>query len=34
LFHFREVLQVPRCIELMQDFIRKNPSLWNEDIGT
>ena len=21
------------CYELMQDFIRKNPELWNEDIG-
>jgi creatinine deaminase len=29
-----EVLQEPRCIELMRDFINKNPSLWNEDIGT
>jgi cytosine deaminase len=29
-----EVLQVPRCIELMRDFIRAKPSLWNEDIGT
>jgi creatinine deaminase len=29
-----EVLQEPRCIELMRDFIHKNPSLWNEDIGT
>jgi cytosine deaminase len=29
-----EVLQEPRCIELMQNFIRANPSLWNEDIGT
>jgi cytosine deaminase len=29
-----EVLQEPRCIELMRDFIRANPSLWNEDIGT
>jgi cytosine deaminase len=28
-----EVLQDPRCIELMQAFIRANPSLWNEDIG-
>ena len=28
-----EVLQEPRCIELMQEFIRKNPELWNEDIG-
>ena len=22
-----------RCVELMQDFISKNPALWNEDIG-
>lgn len=29
-----EVLQDPRCIELMKAFILKNPSLWNEDIGT
>jgi cytosine deaminase len=29
-----EVLQEPRCIELMRNFIRENPSLWNEDIGT
>jgi cytosine deaminase len=29
-----EVLQEPRCIELMKNFIRANPSLWNEDIGT
>jgi len=29
-----EVLQDSRCIELMKDFILKNPSLWNEDIGT
>jgi cytosine/creatinine deaminase len=29
-----EVLQEPRCIELMRSFIRENPSLWNEDIGT
>ena len=28
-----EVLQDPRCIELMKEFIAKNPSLWNEDIG-
>src|SRR5256714_12625844 len=28
-----EVLQEPRCIELMREFIAKNPSLWNEDIG-
>jgi len=29
-----EVLQEPHCIELMRSFIRNNPSLWNEDIGT
>ena len=29
-----EVLQELRCIELMKNFILKNPSLWNEDIGT
>ena len=29
-----EVLQEARCIELMRNFIRANPSLWNEDIGT
>lgn len=28
-----EVLQDPACILLMQDFIKKNPELWNEDIG-
>ncbi len=28
-----EVLQDSRCIELMQQFIAKNPALWNEDIG-
>jgi len=28
-----EVLQEPRCIELMQRFIRDHPELWNEDIG-
>src|SRR5262245_13238301 len=28
-----EVLQDPRCIELMRNFITANPSLWNEDIG-
>jgi cytosine/creatinine deaminase len=28
-----QVLQDPRCIELMKQFILKNPSLWNEDIG-
>ena len=29
-----DVLQDSRCIELMRAFILKNPSLWNEDIGT
>jgi creatinine deaminase len=28
-----DVLQDSRCIELMREFIRENPSLWNEDIG-
>ncbi|HEY2882248.1 MAG TPA: nucleoside deaminase [Pirellulales bacterium] len=28
-----EVLQDPRCIELMKKFIREKPELWNEDIG-
>ncbi len=28
-----EVLQSPECIQLMRDFIAKNPQLWNEDIG-
>lgn len=28
-----EVLQDDECIRLMQDFISRNPSLWNEDIG-
>jgi cytosine/creatinine deaminase len=28
-----EVLQDPRCIELMRQFILKNPRLWDEDIG-
>ena len=23
----------PTCIQLMEDFISKNPELWNEDIG-
>ena len=27
------VLDDPRCIKLMQDFIRAKPELWNEDIG-
>jgi cytosine deaminase len=28
-----EVLQDARCIELMRQFIREHPALWNEDIG-
>ena len=28
------VLQDARCIQLMTKFIRDNPALWNEDIGT
>jgi cytosine/creatinine deaminase len=27
------VLQDPECIGLMEEFIRRNPELWNEDIG-
>lgn len=28
-----EILQNPRCIELMQQFIAAHPEVWNEDIG-
>jgi len=28
-----EVAQNPECIELMRNFVRDNPALWNEDIG-
>ncbi len=28
-----EVLQNEECIELMKNFIREHPALWNEDIG-
>ena len=28
-----DVLQDPGCIEMMRQFILKNPTLWNEDIG-
>lgn len=33
--HGVEVADVedPECIQLMRDFIRDNPELWNEDIG-
>lgn len=26
-------LNLPECIEMMENFIEKNPELWNEDIG-
>ncbi|SPE41593.1 CMP/dCMP deaminase zinc-binding [Candidatus Sulfopaludibacter sp. SbA3] len=28
-----QVLEDEECIQLMTDFIRENPELWNEDIG-
>jgi cytosine deaminase len=28
-----EVVQDPRCVEMMRQFIERNPQLWNEDIG-
>ena len=28
-----EVLQDPKCIEIMTRFIAEHPELWNEDIG-
>jgi cytosine/creatinine deaminase len=28
-----EVVQSNECIRMMEEFIRKNPRLWNEDIG-
>ena len=28
-----ELLQEPRCVELMRRFIQNHPDLWNEDIG-
>ena len=28
-----EIVKDPRCIQLMRDFIRRSPELWNEDIG-
>ncbi len=27
------ILQDPRCIDLMKQFIHNNPTLWSEDIG-
>lgn len=26
-------LNLPECMEMMSDFIKKKPELWNEDIG-
>jgi len=26
-------LDLPECVLMMEEFIRKNPALWNEDIG-
>jgi cytosine deaminase len=28
-----ELLQEAECIQMMREFIEKNPQLWNEDIG-
>jgi cytosine/creatinine deaminase len=28
-----DVVQDPECIQMMRDFIKANPKLWNEDIG-
>src|SRR5438128_446057 len=28
-----EILNLPECIELMREFIKSKPQLWNEDIG-
>jgi cytosine deaminase len=28
-----EVLDDPRCLDMMSDFIAEHPALWNEDIG-
>ena len=28
-----DVVQDAECIQVMTDFIRANPQLWNEDIG-
>ena len=28
-----QILDDPRCVQLMADFIRERPELWNEDIG-
>lgn len=26
-------LDLPECVQMMEDFIKRNPALWNEDIG-
>jgi creatinine deaminase len=28
-----EIVQDPECIQLMEEFIKARPDLWNEDIG-
>lgn len=28
-----QIIQDPRCIQLMEEFIKNSPTLWNEDIG-
>jgi len=28
-----EVVQSEECVRMMEEFIRRNPKLWNEDIG-
>jgi creatinine deaminase len=28
-----EIVHSDECIHLMEEFIRKNPTLWNEDVG-
>lgn len=28
-----EIVDNPECVQLMADFIREQPTLWNEDIG-
>jgi creatinine deaminase len=28
-----DVVQDPECIQIMTEFIRAKPQLWNEDIG-
>jgi cytosine/creatinine deaminase len=27
------VIQDPECVQIMREFIRDHPDLWNEDIG-